>query len=186
MTGLAVPKGEFEVVRVFALNLPGPEAKAFAKDSGNGSYPLRDALGLDVLKPSGVDLVRIKDLGELGLMGLLTEGHGIAPETLSGDAAKLAALEGHVIVITSSAFGGAEAKISLGPEMSFIGAYPLRAAAAAIDTLASDTSEAPYQAEAAAPAPVVHPGKALVPWWLWAILAAATVLILWLTFGGGA
>ncbi len=184
MSGLSVPKGEYEVVRVFALNMPANDAKTFVEADG-GSYPLRDALGVDVLLPEGVDLVRIADLGELGLTGLLAEGHGIASKVLSGDAEKLAALSGHVVVLTSSAFGGAAADLSPGPELTFIGAYPLRKAAAAIDTLPPDRTSEPVAAPSSE-APVHAPGRVTLPWWIGAVIAGLALLLVWLLLGAAA
>ena len=95
---------ETGVVRVFDVDLTPQEAKAF--NQRNGIWPLRDALGAEVLDPGHVDLVQIEDLEGYGLMGYLTDGMGIKPGDIHDHAQVLGALKGTVLIVRSSAFAG--------------------------------------------------------------------------------
>jgi len=101
---------EHGVVRVFDVDLPAEQIKAFNRR--NGTWPLQDALGAGRLDPAHVDLIAVEDLGELGLAGYLAAGHGISPDDLRDMRGRLAALSGHVLIVTSRAFGGEEQTLS--------------------------------------------------------------------------
>lgn len=116
---------EHGVVRVLAVNLPKAEAIRFAETR------LAEALGA-ALDPAYVDVIPVSDLAEVGLRGFLIDGHGVDQEALSKDQAKLDALSGVVVVLTSKAFKARPAELAESPEVSLIGAYPLAEAAPAI------------------------------------------------------
>lgn len=101
---------EHGVVRVFDVDLPADRIKAFNRR--NGTWPLQDALGAAMLDPAHVDLIALADLDELGLSGYLAEGHGISPEDMRDMRGRLDALSGHVLIVTSRAFGGQEQTLS--------------------------------------------------------------------------
>jgi hypothetical protein len=101
---------EHGVVRVFDVDLPAEQIKAFNRR--NGTWPLQDALGAGTLDPAHVDLIAVEDLDELGLAGYLAEGHGISSDDLRDMRGRLAALSGHVLIVTSRAFGGEEQTLS--------------------------------------------------------------------------
>jgi hypothetical protein len=101
---------EHGVVRIFDVDLPSEGITGF--NLRNGTWPLRDALGAESLDPAHIDLIAVEDLGELGLAGYLAEGHGISPEDLHEMRGRLAALSGHVLIVTSRAFGGLEQTLS--------------------------------------------------------------------------
>lgn len=101
---------EHGVVRVFDVDLPPEQIKPFNRR--NGTWPLQDALGAGTLDPAHVDLIAVEDLDELGLAGYLSEGHGISADDLRDMRGRLAALSGHVLIVTSRAFGGEEQTLS--------------------------------------------------------------------------
>lgn len=95
---------EAGVVRVFDVDLTAEEAGPFNRR--NGTWPLKDALGADVLDPERVDLFRIEDLEGVGLAGYLSDGMGVAAADLEDHRAALDRLSGMVLVVGSRAFGG--------------------------------------------------------------------------------
>ena len=96
---------EAGVVRVFDVDLTAQEAEAFNRR--NGTWPLRDALGAEVLDPEHVDLIQVEDLEGVGLVGYLEEGMGVAAAELADHRPALDRLSGTVLVLGSRAFGGA-------------------------------------------------------------------------------
>jgi len=105
------------VVRVFALSLSEAEAKAL-RETG-----LKRLFGGAAVDVDGLEIFPVSDLEDVGLWGLLADGHGIAQDQLEPDRAKLAALDGWVIVATSGAFPARPATVTLAPEITLIGTY---------------------------------------------------------------
>ena len=105
-----VKASEHGVVRVFDVDLPAEQVKAFNRR--NGTWPLQDALGADTLDPDHVDLIAVEDLDELGLSGYLAEGLGISADDLRDMRGPLDALSGHVLIVTSRAFAGQDQTLS--------------------------------------------------------------------------
>ena len=58
---------ETGLVRVFAIDLPPETIAEFTNPDSPDIAAIRDALGAEALSPGHVDLVRLADLGELGL-----------------------------------------------------------------------------------------------------------------------
>jgi len=134
---LIVPEGEHGRIRVFALDMR-PEQAAFLREPG----AVDQVLGLAGLDPAQIDVIRIADLEDLGLAGYLTEGCGLPQEQIAPDREMLAALEGHVIVLRSRAFGGKAAVIAPQPEVRLVATY---------DEPDSDWSAQPLRSDSALP-----------------------------------
>lgn len=92
------------MVRLFAVDLSESDLKSFTRR--NGTWPLRTALGADVLEAEHVEVFSVSDLSGLGLAGYLEEGMGVSSRELEPFRPQLAALDGAVMVLTSRAFGG--------------------------------------------------------------------------------
>lgn len=95
---------EAGVVRVFDVDRTAEEAGPFNRR--NGSWPLKDALGADVLDADHVDLFQVEDLEGVGLVGYLQDGMGVAAADLDDHRAALDRVSGTVLVLGSRAFGG--------------------------------------------------------------------------------
>lgn len=124
-----IPRDERGVVRVFALSMTPAEAKALRAnipadpDDTDTPDPQTALLGATYLDSDFTEIFPLSNLEGLGLVGYLEQGNGVDPAQLAPDARKLAALEGWVFLVFSSAFGGFAQTLSPGPELTLIGAY---------------------------------------------------------------
>lgn len=118
---IPVRQGEHGIVRVFALELPAADVEDFAAHGPD--WPLKHALGASVLVPERVQVFAISDLDGVGLHDYLLDGMGVDPVALAPDAAALDALDGHVVVLTSAALGGAMQTLHPRPPLRLVGTY---------------------------------------------------------------
>lgn len=148
MSDLSVKPGERGVIRIFALDLP-PEHSEFLREPGAAGQ----LLGLETLDDTHVDIIRIKDLEELGLSGYLVEGIGLSPEQVAPDRRRLDALGGHVMVVRSNAFAGEEVELTPDPRLALVATFR---------EPGTDWSGRPMQSDSAKPfsAPKTAPRKA--------------------------
>ncbi len=142
---------EAGVVRLFRIDLPAAEIDAFMANDRAGydadgagaeapSWPLREALGAEYLDEGFVEVVAVKDIAGLGLAGYLAEGMGIPEEDLAADRAMLDALEGHVLVVGSPAFGGLAQALDPQAPLEPVGLYreaPVRPVIGRIESAAA-------------------------------------------------
>jgi hypothetical protein len=78
-TTLTIPPGERGTVRLFAIDLPPGEARAFADDPA----AVARALGAPDLDLRHIDVFPVSRIAPLGLAAFLTEGHGIPARALA-------------------------------------------------------------------------------------------------------
>lgn len=153
MTGtITIPEGERGVIRLFSVDLPEAEARAFAADPD----AVARALGTGTLDPAHVDVFPVARIAALGLPAFLAEGHGIAPADLAPSAAALEAIEelgGHVALVASGAFGGAARELDVSPPLRLVGAWREETAPVAFGDLPKGGAARTGTAPAAAPAP---------------------------------
>lgn len=100
---IEIREGETGVVRVFDVDLDAQEAKVFNRR--NGTWPLQEALGAEVLDPHYVDLMQVEDLEGVGLSQYLEQGMGVSSHDLEDAHVLIEGLSGTVLVIGSGAFG---------------------------------------------------------------------------------
>ncbi|THH34393.1 hypothetical protein E4Z66_18310 [Aliishimia ponticola] len=120
---LDVKQNEFGVIRVFALSLPAAEAKTLRDDGpepDTAAERRAQLLGVRDLNPAYVEVFPVSDLEELGLAGYLVEGNGVDPEELAPHRARLAALDGWVMIVYSQAFGDQAVTLRPAPEATLI------------------------------------------------------------------
>ncbi len=125
-TNISIPQLESGVIRVFALSMSDEQAKALRDGAGSdtAASALNAALGARNLDMQHIEVFAVADLSDMSLMEYLLEGPGADPAILEKDRGKLAALEGWVMVVYSSAFGGIAQDITPAPTLTLIGAYP--------------------------------------------------------------
>lgn len=174
---MSVAGGEQGIVRVFGLGLDKAALdNLLAKPAEAQPLVIERMLGARLARPDRVDLIRLADLGPMGLAGYLAEGHDVPPAALATDRARLDRLTGAVMLVDSTAFGGAALSLNPDPELRFLGAYPTALAAAARLT----TPERPRPEILQGPAaPRLVSGRQ--PGWL-ALLAVLGLLALYLLF----
>ncbi len=117
-----IPAGEQGVIRLFHLDMR-PEQAAFLRDPG----ALAQVLGVGAIDMDQVEIFPTRDLEEIGLVGYLIEGIGIPEEEITPDRDRLAALEGHVMVIRSRAFGGQETRLTPADQIRLVASYGIPA-----------------------------------------------------------
>lgn len=114
---MTVPASEHGVIRLFAIDLEPAEVLAFQDpvydDADDVVWPLKTALGAKLLDQDFVEVFDVADLGELGLSGYLTQGVGIAQTEVDAHHLALAAAKGHLLLVTSAAFGGFESALTI-------------------------------------------------------------------------
>lgn len=129
---LTIPAEEQRTIRLFAVNLTEAQVAALLRDhapppAAPGDLPETPAaatlLGWPALDTRHAELFAIRDLSGLGLPGYLTEGLGLDEADIAPDRARLAALEGHALILLSRAFGGAAVTLDIPPALTLIGTY---------------------------------------------------------------
>jgi len=118
---MQVREGESGLVRVFAIDAP-PEETALWREPEGEDWPLPRALGLDGLDPDGVQVLRPGELGEIGLSGLLSAGHGVDEAQLADERERLDSETALVAVIRSSAIA-APAALRPVPPLRLLGVF---------------------------------------------------------------
>lgn len=114
---IKVPANEALHIRVFALSMSDARAKTLPATLSN-------ALGVENIDPNGVEIFAVSTLGDLSLSSFLIEGNDVIAETVEPDRAKLDALEGHIMLVYSSAFTARAQELTPQPELTLIGTYP--------------------------------------------------------------
>ncbi len=144
MAGIDIKVGEFGTTRVFSLSMTEAQAGSLCDDADMQSQ----LLGAAPQNPQGIEVFPLSDLGEMGLAGFLRDGVDAHPDDIDRDRIKLAALDGWVLLVHSSAYASAGARLSPDPALTLIGTYAQTPTKKATDLL---------QAEAAAPYTGVTP-----------------------------
>ncbi|SFR14900.1 hypothetical protein [Poseidonocella sedimentorum] len=175
--GLEIPALEAGVVRVFSLSMDEAEAAALKGDAAR----LEAALGAPVEDPKWVEVLAVADLEGLGLAGYLAEGQGIAPETLAPDRARLNALEGHVMLVMSPAFGGAPVSLAPASAVTLVGVYSETRPEVRFEELPAGSTKGNLAGPGGrGPAPATGAGR----WIFWGALALVLLLALgWALWG---
>ena len=127
---LTIPPGPERCVWVFAIDLPEDQAATFARGS------LAEALGVDAVDPAHTELIDADTFTEYGLSRYLTDGQGIAEDSLAPDTEKLDALRGPLLLVFRPALG--QGQLSPRAPLRLIGRYdevpsPARIGMAAYD-----------------------------------------------------
>ena len=164
MTKMQVKPTERGLVRLFVVDLPPEEIKAFNTHATDTAWPLKDALGATDLDEKRIEFIDVKDLDDLGLSGYMTEGLGIAEKDITPDANRLDALTGHVLIVHSAAFLGNTQTLTPRTPLRWIGTYAEETAPMQFQPLQADAAKGTL---ASPPPKQTNPHLTL----LWAILA---------------
>ncbi len=158
MTVMQITAAERAMVRLFVIDLPDDQIEAFREptysDSDEPHWPLKDALGATYLDEDFVEVFDVLDLENLGLVGYMAEGLGIAKSVLTADRARLEGIRGTVLIVLSSAFSGAAQTLRPKAPLRWIGTYCEDTPPVQFEPLPSDAAKgnAPSGAHVEAPA----------------------------------
>ncbi|MFZ5965274.1 aspartate carbamoyltransferase catalytic subunit [Thalassococcus sp. BH17M4-6] len=123
MTTMEISEYDADTTRVFHLDLPPEAIERYTGQAGTGEWPLQYGLGAKKLRPAFVEIVTIRDLGDMPLSTYLSEGYGLSGEDFRADRARLDALRGHVVILTSQAFDRTAQTLSIQSPLRWIGTY---------------------------------------------------------------
>lgn len=182
-----VEQGEGGRLRLYALAPDAPEAAALrasflAEDPRVGAL-VGTALNAGDLDAHWLTLVPVADLKDMGFAAYLRSGHDVPDDQITAAATALDGATGHVLIVQSPAFGGAEATLAPAEWLT-----PL----AEFDTI-RDPGPRRDMPTAASPAPVsaqgttapAQPRRALGPKVLLAALLVAGLIVAALALFGG-
>ena len=141
MTDLEISAHEHGVVRVFSVNGDIADKSKWLAEDESAKARVEAALGVGPLGHDYVDVVDTDVLRPLGLSTYLTEGMGLPADVVEADRARLDALSGLVVIVTSGAFGGRDLLLQSGAELSLIGTYHEPSAALSFERITSDSAK---------------------------------------------
>lgn len=143
------------------------------------SGPAQEALGARHIDPYWLDLVRLRDIAELGLGGYLRQGYDVPQEQLG--AADLATGADHVLIVPSRAFADTEQTLAPDPALTPLAILDLHEDVGAlrpmatVETARRDTSA--RGAETSEPEPGPPAGRGLRPAAILILLLIAAAFI---------
>ncbi|MHA6324874.1 aspartate carbamoyltransferase catalytic subunit [Roseivivax sp. CAU 1753] len=123
MTTIDIRAAETGVTRLFHIDLPAEAVERFTTQAGTGEWPLPYALGATKLRPSFVEVVSIRDLGDMPLSRYLAEAHDIRDPDFAKAQPQIDALKGHVIVLPSQAFAQTAQTLTVAAPLRWIGTF---------------------------------------------------------------
>lgn len=142
----AVERG---LIRIYSIDLPadtGPQDIArFAEprhDTGDDpDWPLKAALGVSYLDEDFVEVFDVAALDEIGLVGYLIAGSGVAEADVAPYSELLDGLSGPIAVVFSAAFGGFDATITPQPPLRYVAAFREESAAVTFKPLPDESAK---------------------------------------------
>ena len=184
-----IPAREIEVVRVFVIDLPDDmDRQAFLAD-GAGDWGPMTALNVTAggvpfagIDRSHMDVVDPRELDELGLSGLLTEGYGIAEVEIAPLRTQLDAIRDHVLIVGSRAFAGQAVKAEPRAPLRWIATLRQEPARGTMEQLHVASAEG--QASAGGAADPVKPALPLVLKLTLVLMAVAVIAAAFLGVSG--
>ena len=139
-TKMHIKSSERGVIRVFHIDLPREAIERFTTQAGTGEWPLQYALGAKSLRNAFVEVVDLRDLGEMSLSNYLAQAHDVSGKDFEALAHQLDALKGHVLVLASQAFNNTEQDLTIAPPLRWIGTFNEPKAANAGAPIQSDAA----------------------------------------------
>ena len=135
-----IKSSERGVIRVFHIDLPKEAVERFTTQAGTGEWPLQYALGAKSLRAAFVEVVDLRDLGDMPLSQYLINAHDVNGADFETLRPQLDALKGHVLILPSQAFDQTEQTLTISNPLRWIGTFnepkptsdatPLRSASA--------------------------------------------------------
>lgn len=123
MTQMQVNGSETGTVRLFHLDLPREAVSRFVTQAGTGEWPLKYGLGAKELRASFIDVVDIRDLGDMSLSQYMVEAHNVSGEDFQAMRSRIDALKGHALILPSQAFAGVSQSLTISTPMRWVGTF---------------------------------------------------------------
>ncbi len=123
MKTMKINGSETGVLRLFHLDLPREAIDRFVTQAGTGEWPLKYGLGAKILRPSFVDVVDLRDLGDMSLSEYMIEAHSAAGADFKGARMQIDALRGHVLILPSQVFNNTSQELNIAPPLRWIGTF---------------------------------------------------------------
>lgn len=123
MTQIQINGSDNSTLHLLHLDLPPEAVDRFARMAGTGEWPLKYSLGATRLRPEFVDVVAIRDLEPLSLSRYLGEAYDIPARSLGAEAARIDALQGHVVILPPQAFAGTSQTLTIATPLHLVGSY---------------------------------------------------------------
>ena len=128
MTKMQINGSETGTVRLFHLDLPPEAIERYTTQAGTGEYPLQYGLGAERLRPAFVDVVAIRDLGDMSLSAYLAEAYQLAGADFREMRPRIDALKGHVVVLPNQAFDHVTQDLTVASPLRWVGTFREEAA----------------------------------------------------------
>lgn len=122
-TTMHIKSSERGVIRVFHIDLPREAIERFTTQAGTGEWPLQYALGAKALRSTFVEVINIRDLGDMSLSQYLTNAHDVTGPELTAMRPRLDALKGFALVLPSQAFDHTEQNLTVANPLRWIGTF---------------------------------------------------------------
>jgi hypothetical protein len=123
MTQMQINGSDTGTVRLFHLDLPREAVERFVTQAGTGEWPLKYGLGAKALRPAFVDVVDIRDLGEMTLSQYMTEAHGASGEDFRQMRPRIDAMTGHAVILPAQAFDNTSQQLNVATPLRWIGTF---------------------------------------------------------------
>jgi hypothetical protein len=123
MTQIEINGSDNDTLRVVHLDLPREAVERFVTQAGTGEWPVKYALGATELRSDFVDVVDIRDLGDMPLSAYLMSAHGVTKAALAADRDMLDGLTGHVLLLPAQSFARVSQTLTISPPLRFVGTY---------------------------------------------------------------
>ncbi|WP_299787309.1 aspartate carbamoyltransferase catalytic subunit [uncultured Marivita sp.] len=122
-TAMHIKSSETGVLRVFHIDLPREAIERFTTQAGTGEWPLQYALGAKSLRADFVEVINVKDLGDMPLSQYLINAHDVSGRDFDAVRSRLDALTGFVLVLPSQAFDRTEQDLTISAPLRWIGTF---------------------------------------------------------------
>lgn len=123
MTRMDINGSESGTVRLFHLDLPREAVERFVTQAGTGEWPLKYGLGAKELRAAFVDVVDLRDLGDMALSQYVAEAHSVTGDDFRAARGQIDSLKGHVLILPSQAFGNVSQSLTISTPLRWIGTF---------------------------------------------------------------
>ena len=122
-TKMQIKSTESGVIRVFHIDLPRNAIERFTTQAGTGEWPVQYALGAKSLRPAFVEVIDIRDLGDMTLSDYLESAHDVTGRDFKAMRTQLNNLKGHVLVLPSQAFDQTAQDLTIAAPLRWVGTF---------------------------------------------------------------